>query len=371
MRKRHAEIAGAGFAGLAAAAFLARQGWSVRVHEAAPQPRSIGSGLYVYAFAQEVLKEIGAFAAFDAKAFAPTFRTIYVDGAPRTTTAADGLYRTTTRATLHRILLDAATAAGVEIDTGSEVVGADAEGTITLADGRRLAADLVVAADGVRSRLATSLALEPRKRRHDDGITRILFDRDDFRGAEWDGIGDYYDYRERPLRVLYTPCGPDVFYFCLMAPSSDTAATQVPIDNRLWAEAFPRLAPALRRITTEGRHDRYGTTTLPRWSTGRVAVVGDAAHAMPSSLGQGAGVSMMNAVRMAEAVTLSRDVPAGLAAWERRLRPVVERWQHEAESVTRARSLGTTIHPGEDLPGERPGDLPSPSRLSPTSDMPR
>ena len=41
-KRRHAEIAGAGFAGLAAAAALGQRGWSVRVHEMNPELRAFG-----------------------------------------------------------------------------------------------------------------------------------------------------------------------------------------------------------------------------------------------------------------------------------------------------------------------------------------
>lgn len=354
----HAEVAGAGFAGLAVAAALARGGWSVRVHETADAPRSFGAGLYVYAFVEDVLRQIGAFDAFDAEAFTPASRTIFVDGVARSTTPVEGLYRTTTRAVLHRAVLNAAVAAGVEIATRSHAVAAEPEGVLILESGRHLRADLVVAADGVRSAIARRLGLVIDRTEHRNGITRILVDREGLRGPEWDGIRDLYDYRTRPLRLLYTPCGADVFYFCLMAPSTDEQATRVPVDAPLWAEAFPNLAPALGRVANAGRHDRYSTTVLPRWSAGRVAVVGDASHAMPSSLGQGAGVSMLNAVRLAESVMQAEAVEAGLASWERALRPIVERWQAEAEAVSRQRSLGEAVHPGEDLPGERPGDLP-------------
>jgi 2-methyl-3-hydroxypyridine 5-carboxylic acid dioxygenase len=351
---RRAEIAGAGFAGLAAAAALARQGWSVRVHEMADAPRSFGAGIYVYNFAQDVLRRIGAFDDFLAGSFLPTGRTIFVDGKPRSTTASEGLYRTTTRAVLHRAVLDAALAAGVEIATQSRAIGAEADGVLLMADGRRLQADLVVAADGVRSGIAQQMGMAIHRVQHKDGITRVLLDRAELRGPAGDSIADHYVYGARNLRVLYSPCGPDVFYFCLMAPAADTQAAAVPIDTAFWASHFPSLAPALRRIGTAGRHDRYTTATLPHWSAGRVAVIGDAAHAMPSSLGQGAGISMLNAVEMADMVASAPDVAAGLAAWEAELRPVVEQWQRRAEAVAIGRNLSDAVHPGEDLPAERP-----------------
>jgi 2-methyl-3-hydroxypyridine 5-carboxylic acid dioxygenase len=218
---------------------------------------------------------------------------------------------------------------------------------LILADGTRLAADLVIAADGVRSTIAQALDIPITRVAHHDGITRILLDRDGLRDDKWNSIHDYYDYRGRPLRVLYTPCGADAFYFCLMAPITDLEAASVPIAGALWTARFPDLAPTLRRVGNAGRHDRYATTTLSTWSSGRAAIVGDAAHAMPSSLGQGAGVSIVNAVALAEAVAHSDDIDAALGDWEAAMRPMVEGWQRRVEDVASQRSLSRTVRPSE------------------------
>src|SRR5712692_9481163 len=61
MRQRHAEIAGAGFAGLAAACALAQRGWSVRVHERGDQLRTTGAGIYIYENGLRVLEALGAY----------------------------------------------------------------------------------------------------------------------------------------------------------------------------------------------------------------------------------------------------------------------------------------------------------------------
>ena len=60
MKKRHAEIAGAGFAGLTAATALAQRGWSVRVHERAEECREFGAGIWFWENGVRVLKAIGA-----------------------------------------------------------------------------------------------------------------------------------------------------------------------------------------------------------------------------------------------------------------------------------------------------------------------
>jgi 2-methyl-3-hydroxypyridine 5-carboxylic acid dioxygenase len=344
---RRAVIAGAGFAGLAAAAALARNGWKVRVHETDPEPRSAGGGIYVHGFVHDALRKIDAFDRFATGSFAPPAHCLYIDGVLQARTPTGGQYLTTTRAILHAALMDAAARAGVEIIGGSRAIGAEAGGALILEDGTRLEADLVVSADGVRSTIARALAIPLTRVPHQDGITRVLLDRSGLHDETWNDVHDYYDYAGRPLRVLYTPCGPDAFYFCLMAPVSDVEATSIPIATELWTDKFPELVAPLQRIGSAGRHDRYATTTLANWSKGCVAVVGDAAHAMPSSLGQGAGVSIINAVALADAVAHAPDIAAALVAWEVAMRPTVEAWQRRVEDVASQRSLSRTVHGGE------------------------
>ncbi len=57
----HAEIAGAGFAGLAAAIALHQRGWSVRVHEKEAELRAFGAGIFIWENGQRVLQAIGAY----------------------------------------------------------------------------------------------------------------------------------------------------------------------------------------------------------------------------------------------------------------------------------------------------------------------
>ena len=62
-----------------------------------------------------------------------------------------------TRQHLHGCVLERARTLGVQIEAGSCVTGALPEGVLLLQDGRRLAADLVIGADGVRSSVRASL----------------------------------------------------------------------------------------------------------------------------------------------------------------------------------------------------------------------
>ena len=79
---RHAEIAGAGFAGLVAATALGRRGWSVRVHEANAELREYGAGLFLWGNGFSVLETIGEDELLDPTISAETllFRLFHEDG---------------------------------------------------------------------------------------------------------------------------------------------------------------------------------------------------------------------------------------------------------------------------------------------------
>jgi 2-polyprenyl-6-methoxyphenol hydroxylase-like FAD-dependent oxidoreductase len=92
------------------------------------------------------------------------------------------------------------------------------------------------------------------------------------------------------------------------------------------------MGPLLERIARDTDWDecrwvRFQTIRLKQWSVGKVAILGDAAHAMPPYLGQGAGHAMMNALGLAVAVDEAPDLASALALWERRERPLTEHTQ--------------------------------------------
>jgi 2-polyprenyl-6-methoxyphenol hydroxylase-like FAD-dependent oxidoreductase len=118
-----------------------------------------------------------------------------------------------------------------------------------------------------------------------------------------------------------------VFYICLTMAAADKAASAIPIRKDIWKRSFPHLESIIERFGGEGRYDRFVTTKLKRWSAGRVAVLGDAAHSMSPGLGQGCGISIVNALTLANMLNESPDVVAVLRRWEARQRPLAEHTQ--------------------------------------------
>jgi 2-methyl-3-hydroxypyridine 5-carboxylic acid dioxygenase len=341
----HAEIAGAGFAGLAAAIALRRRGWSVRVHEKEAELRAFGAGIFIWENGQRVLQAIGAYEDVARGAHqAPGYETRR-NGICVSFESINGanpfLLMTMTRQHLYSAILAATARAGIEIVTRSEAVAARPEGVLELADGRSLKADLVIAADGVRSAVRDSLAIRCSRRKYRDGIVRVLVDRGSFVGGAWDHVIDFWAFEPRTLRILYAPCEHGRLYMAMMSPRDDSEASRLPIAASIWAGVFPMLTAAIESVGSRGRYDVYETTWLEAWSVGRVAIIGDAAHAMPPTLAQGACLAMMNALSLAEFVSTGTYLLAELQRWEARERALTDHTQARSAELARTRALGS------------------------------
>ena len=335
--QRRAEIAGAGIGGLTTAAALASRGWSVTVHERAPSLRTFGAGIYIWSNGLRVLKAIGAYDEATIGAhLAPAFETRdqindVMEIIPINRPDAPQLV-TILREALIRSLVNACRSRGVDIRTNSEVVGASSDGKLLLAGGAVREADLVVAADGINSAIRNQLDLLMYRKRLGYGAIRMLIERDDrdVPGTDRDKSIEYFSGSRR---ILYTPSSKSDLYIALCCGSDDAEALAVPADQELWQSSFPHLAHLVSRFGQAGRWDEFEVVKLKKWSKGHVAVLGDAAHAMPPYLGQGGGCAMMNGLGLAAALSDTSDISQALENWEARERPIVEHTQEMSERL--------------------------------------
>lgn len=325
MKERIAEIAGAGLSGLAVATRLAQLGWRVRLHERNSELRMFGAGIWLWDNGLRSLELVGAYDAAVARAKRiKEWRVCDAKGSvlmSRPMTSTDRMLLPP-RADLYQALIDRAQQCGVEIFTSSVAVAAKPEGVLIMESGEERPADLVIAADGAYSRIRESVLATGWMDFGIEAGIRMLINHQP--GDPEDVITEYWN---DCWRLLYNPCTDGENYIFLSAPVDDERARKIPVDRDLWAEKFPIVADLINRFAEVGRWDRLVNVRCRRWSEGRVAILGDAAHAMPPNLGQSANMAFTNAMALAQKVTEGREVPDALVLWEKEHRPLTDHVQ--------------------------------------------
>ena len=208
-------------------------------------------------------------------------------------------------------------------------------------NGNAYEGDLVVGADGVNSKIRSSLGIAIKRSTANHGVIRVLVPRGetDFSETNPDYVINFWSPR---LKVLYTPCNEKILYLAMMVHKEDHEARNIPVNNNVWGRELPHLTHIIDRIKKRGRFDTYETTKLARMSVGQAVLVGDAAHPMAPTLGQGAGCAIMNALGLAvaidEAEKTAKGLLEGVSTWERRERPLTEHTQDISDLYVRNRA---------------------------------
>jgi len=334
---RRAHIVGCGFAGLTAATLLARAGWDVLALEQADAVREIGAGLFITHNGLLVLEELGVLGSLRRRGV-QLEAARYLNGEGRRLAERElrGAERTWLfpRPALIDELHRAAIAAGARIQTGCRVTHATPDGRLRCADGSELAADLVVAADGFHSTVRRECV---RARARSLGTTSIRLLIGD-RSLAPEAVTEQYWHGRRRLAI--TPCSPSETYVYLACPEGDPAGSGPMLACDLWSASFPALAGALRLLGRERPHIApYVQVNCRTWQAGRIALLGDAAHAMAPTLGQGTNLAMVNARSLVTFLGApGAGVEQAIARWERAVRPMTasaQRWSSFYDQLTR------------------------------------
>ena len=101
------------------------------------------------------------------------------------------------------------------------------------------------------------------------------------------------------------------------APAAPAAAPVAMLRARFgdWAAPIPEVLAAITDTGT-GFFPHYRHAVPKAWGTGRITVIGDAAHSMPPTRAQGANQALEDAWALAERMRTATDVPAALRAFE-------------------------------------------------------
>ncbi|WP_328972214.1 FAD-dependent oxidoreductase [Streptomyces sp. NBC_00239] len=335
MAKRHAVVVGAGIGGLTAAVALDRRGWRVTVCERAPEPPVTGAGIGLAPNALRALEAIGVDAAHAAgSAVAATMGVRRPDGRWLTRVGTDAMAARYGMAPIAvpRPALTAALAAGLPPEAlrhGTAVTGVDeaedADGvTVRTAAGPDLAADLVVAADGIHSPLRRAhFPAHPGLHYTGETAWRALVHAPELR------ISAMSETWGRGERFGVTPLSDGRLYLyatAVVPAGTRSADPRAELRRRFgaWHDPIPALLDRVGRLDADDvlQNDLYDLAApLPRLHHGRTAWLGDAAHAMAPNLGQGGCQAIEDAVILAHLLPAGdgddgpHAVPAALAAY--------------------------------------------------------
>jgi 2-heptyl-3-hydroxy-4(1H)-quinolone synthase len=325
-------VVGGGIAGLSLATALARRDIGCEIVEREPEWTTVGAGITLYPNGLRALGALGLDRAVVA-AGAPVdiVRTLTVHGELISEFPGEvweGVGRTVAihRAPLQQVLLDAAATTPVRMGTTVASITQLGDGVeVELTDGTRGRYDLLVGADGIRSR-----------------VRNLAFDRSPPRY-----VGQTYWRTSVAAEVVDTATmmfAPDRYVALLPLGGGQTfVAAQIyspdPLDyprDEWIPELFAQFgdfatpaAAAFARIDPASLHFG-GVDEIERdqWRAGRAVLVGDAAHACSPTLAQGGSLAFEDAVVLAELLDEVRDVDAALDAFVARREPRA-RWVRE------------------------------------------
>lgn len=318
-------VVGSGIAGTTVAWQLAAQGHSVSLFEQAAKCGPVGAGILLQPSGQAVLAKLGILDEVSLKtskisnllAQHRSGRTLVHLPYEKVSGELFGLG--VLRSHIFQILFDRCAGEGVEICEGELItsyVTTEAGVELISKDGDTKGVfDLLIAADGSRSRL-----------REHSGLTRSIREYPD--AAFWT-IGPYSGPQDRLLQIVgrcgrlmgMLPVGDGrCSFFWGLKKTEEPQVRAAGLDSwkRQVIEFFPSAEEAISEIKSleEVTYATYRNSRMRRVTQGRVAFIGDAAHATSPHLGQGLNLALVDAMVLAEQMSFHPDYRAAFSAYE-------------------------------------------------------
>ena len=325
-------IIGGGIGGLAAAVALRRVGIAAHVFERAPEIHEVGAAISVFSNAVKALRCLGL--EDQILSLAPellAIRFLTPSGQLLTSTDVGEVSKEcgaasiiVHRADLQQTLLEALDAE--QINTAKECVGVtqDEDGvTVHFADQTQVRGDVAIGADGIRSTVAASMFGARDLRYSGYHCWRAMAETPDVPRNE--GIWVLLPGIQFGLLPEVRP-GKSYWFVCKNAPIGAAAWYTERDQSALLRSIAAQLPGALGEMVTGTNTDNIFVDDIcdrpshRLWGRGRVSLLGDAAHPMTPTFGQGACMAIEDAVTLADSLQHATDPVAGLRSYEKKRR---------------------------------------------------
>ncbi|AMO61481.1 monooxygenase FAD-binding protein [Mycolicibacterium phlei] len=359
---RTALISGAGIAGPAVAFWLAEAGWDVTVVERAERLRTGGYPVDIRGTAREVIDRMGLTDKIDAhrhrnpaiEFLSPGGRRIARMDPNEVLSDPKSGDVEIARGTLTGVLYDATRhrADYVFGDTITDLSPTDTGVEVTFKHRATQRFDVVIGADGIHSKVRALAFGDEGQFLHHLGAYVAIWD---IRGEMFaPGTGYMYSHPGRSAALMRSFDGSETRAFLTYVhprPGSvnrhDISAITAELEREFAADRWrTEEIIATLRDADDVFFDSVSQVRMPRWSKGRVTLVGDAAYAPAFLSGQGTSLALAGAYVLAGELARHDDPAAGFAEYERRVREFVTRNQRLAvrtDSTVLSRTRGQLL----------------------------
>jgi salicylate hydroxylase len=312
----HILIAGAGIAGLTAAVALRRHGIEATVLEQAHEIREIGAGVQIASNGALVLRQLGLEEAVRKAGVIPgsydyrdltTGQMLYAaplgeEAAMRYGAPLYNLHR----ADLVQILIDALPPDALHLDAKCTAVVQDATGVeVRLQSGKVFCGDALIGADGIHSFVREHLRGPEEKVFANILMWRALISAERLRDVGLEERGNYWFGPGRTL-ITYWVRSKQLYSILASVPAEEvqreswTESGDIDDLRRSFGDIEPRARRMMDQIESAFVTGMYYRDPVDSWTSGRITLIGDAAHPMVPFLAQGACQGIEDAWTVAE-----------------------------------------------------------------------